>query len=77
MKGRNDCVRVRAVAKRDCDISQPCFVPDASDGGAFGVAVEFFFAPVKQLDQRGAVEPVAGCEIELCAQLCVAIPRAD
>lgn len=76
VKGRDDCISARAVAKRNRDISQPGGVADAPDSGSFGVAVKFFFAPVKQLDQLGAVEPVAGCEIELGAQLRVVIPRA-
>src|SRR5450830_875398 len=50
-------------------------MPDATDGAAFGVAVEVVFAPVQQLNQRGAAEAVARIEVGQGRGLCELVPR--
>ena len=65
------------VAQRNRNISQPAFVPDATNGTAFCFVEPGLFVPQEQFGQFCIIESVAWREVAIARGLCKFIPRSE
>src|SRR5262245_28966266 len=68
--------RARRIAQSHGKVAQPALVADAPDRRALHPLAELGLGPGEELDERGAVEPVARLEVLLVARPGEAVPGA-
>jgi hypothetical protein len=77
LQSRDGCWRIRGVAERHGDVSQPANVSRASDWRALGALEEFVLVPGEKLDQAAVVQRVTSAVVGLGTATGELVPGAD